>query len=90
MVEEFIDLGFITKIVTINLNKGMKPEDLGRVLTHEYMKELEGRGIDPCGEAGEFHTTVIDGPLFKQPIPIKEGEVTQRGEYMYLSLILEV
>lgn len=89
VVEQFIEAGFITKVVTINLNKGMKEEDLGRILTKEYVQELKERGIDPCGEAGEFHTTVIDGPLFKQPIPVKDGEITRRGEYMYLSLVLE-
>ncbi|WP_053985933.1 Dph6-related ATP pyrophosphatase [Niameybacter massiliensis] len=89
VVKTFIEAGFITKIVTVNLNKGMRAEDLGRILTKEYMQELEERGIDPCGEAGEFHTTVIDGPLFKKPIPVKDGEITSRGEYMYLSLALD-
>lgn len=89
VVKTFIEAGFITKIVTVNLNKGMGAEDLGRILTKEYMQELEERGVDPCGEAGEFHTTVIDGPLFKNPIPIKNGEITSRGEYMYLSLVLD-
>lgn len=89
VVKTFIEADFITKIVTVNLNKGMRAEDLGRVLTKEYMQELEERGIDPCGEAGEFHTTVIDGPLFKSPIPVKDGEITSRGEYMYLSLALD-
>ena len=89
VVKTFIEAGFVTKVVTVNLNKGMKAEDLGRVLTKEYMNELEARGIDPCGEAGEFHTTVIDGPLFKQPISVQEGEITKQGEYMYLSLVLE-
>jgi diphthamide synthase (EF-2-diphthine--ammonia ligase) len=32
------------------------------------VKELEARGIDPYGESGEFHATVIDGPIFKHPI----------------------
>ncbi|MGL5677434.1 MAG: diphthine--ammonia ligase [Cellulosilyticaceae bacterium] len=89
VVDRFVELGFVTKIVTINLNKGMKEEDLGRVLTKAYIEELEARGVDPCGEAGEFHTTVIDGPLFKTPISIQEGAVTRRGEYMYLELLLK-
>ena len=62
-VEEFINLGFVTIIVTVNLSLGMREDDLGRTLTHEYVKELEARGIDPCGEGGEFHTTVIEGPF---------------------------
>lgn len=88
VVKEFIELGFITKIVTINLKKGMKKEDLGRILTLEYMKELEERGIDPCGEAGEFHTTVVGGPIFKEELKVKHGEITSKGDYMYLSLEL--
>lgn len=88
VVEEFINLGFITKVVTVNLTKGMKEEDLGRVLTLDYMRELEERGIDPCGEAGEFHTTVIGGPLFKEALKVKHGEVTSKGDYMYLTLEL--
>lgn len=89
VVEEFINLGFLTKVVTINLKKGMKKEDLGRIMTLDYMKELEERGIDPCGEAGEFHTTVIGGPIFKENLKVKHGEITTKDHYMYLELELE-
>ncbi|WP_336775696.1 diphthine--ammonia ligase [Paenibacillus sp. MMO-58] len=87
-VEEFINLGFISVVVTVNLSLGMKEEDLGRVLTHDYIQELLSRGIDPCGEGGEFHTTVIDGPLFKHPIPIRKGSLVRNGEYAFLPLEL--
>ena len=63
VVEEFIQLGFQSIVVTVNLKLGMKVEDLGKTLTLEYIQELENRGIDPCGEGGEFHTTVIDRPI---------------------------
>ncbi len=89
-VEEFINLGFITVIVTVNLSLGMREDDLGRTLTHEYVKELEARGIDPCGEGGEFHTTVIAGPIFKHPIPIRKGEIIKDGEYAFLPLELGI
>lgn len=89
VVEEFIKLGFITKVVTVNLNKGMKKEDLGRILDFNYIRELEARGIDPCGEAGEFHTTVIAGPLFNKELKVKHGDIIEDGEYMYLTLDLE-
>ncbi|WP_079529634.1 Dph6-related ATP pyrophosphatase [Halobacillus hunanensis] len=88
-VEEFIHLGFITIIVTVNVSLGMRESDLGRTLTHEYVKELETRGIDPCGEGGEFHTTVIDGPIFKHPIPIRKCEIVKHGEYAFLPLELD-
>ncbi|MEK4538039.1 diphthine--ammonia ligase [Peribacillus sp. FSL K6-1552] len=88
-VEEFINLGFVTIIVTVNLSFGMRENDLGRTLTHEYVKELEARGIDPCGEGGEFHTTVIDGPIFKFPIPVRKCEIIKDGEYAFLPLELD-
>lgn len=88
-VQEFINLGFRTILVTVNLTKGMKEEDLGRVLTHEFVEELIARGIDPCGESGEFHTTVIDGPIFKQPIPVRKCEIVRDGDYAFLPLELQ-
>ncbi len=54
VVEEFIQIGFQSVVVTVNLKLGMKVEDLGQVLSLEYIQELENRGIDPCGEGGEF------------------------------------
>ncbi|WP_340372576.1 diphthine--ammonia ligase [Peribacillus sp. FSL E2-0218] len=87
-VEEFINLGFETMIVTVNLSLGMREDDLGRTLTHEYVQELVARGIDPCGEGGEFHTTVIDGPLFQKPIAVRKGEILKDGEYAFLPLEL--
>ncbi|MGG4396947.1 diphthine--ammonia ligase [Paenibacillus thiaminolyticus] len=88
-VRQFIDLGFVTMLVTVNLSLGMREDDLGRVLTHEYVEELLARGIDPCGEGGEFHTTVIDGPMFRQSIPVRKGEVVRIGEYAFLPLELD-
>lgn len=88
-VQEFINLGFVTMLVTVNLSLGMREDDLGRVLTREYVEELLARGIDPCGEGGEFHTTVIDGPIFRHPIPVRKGEIVRNGEYAFLPLELD-
>ncbi|WP_422658848.1 diphthine--ammonia ligase [Paenibacillus sp. EC2-1] len=88
-VLEFIHLGFKTIVVTVNLSLGMREDDLGRVLTLDYIQELETRGIDPCGEGGEFHTTVLDGPLFKNPISVRKCEIWRQDEYAFLPLELE-
>lgn len=90
VVEEFIHLGFITIIVTVNLSLGMREDDLGRMLTLDYVKELEARDIDPCGEGGEFHTTVIDGPLFKHPIAVRKCQIVRDGDYVFLPLELDL
>ncbi|MDI3454808.1 diphthine--ammonia ligase [Acinetobacter sp. V89_4] len=89
VVEEFINLGFRSVLVTVNLKLGMTIEDLGKTLTLEYIKELENRGIDPCGEGGEFHTTVIDGPIFNKPIPVRKLDIVYHEEYAFLPLELD-
>lgn len=89
IVREFIALGFQSIIVTVNLNLGMKVEDLGQILTLEYIQQLMERGIDPCGEAGEFHTTVIDGPNFKDALSIVKGDILYHENYAFLPLELE-
>lgn len=89
IVQEFIALGFKSMIVTVNLNLGMKAKDLGQVLTSEYIDELMARGIDPCGEAGEFHTTVLDGPIFKYPLSVIKSDILYHENYAFLPLQLE-
>lgn len=89
VVEEFINLGFRSVIVTVNLKLGMTIEDLGKTLTSEYIQELENRGIDPCGEGGEFHTTVIDGPIFNKAIPVRKLDIVYHEEYAFLPLELD-
>ena len=39
--------------------------------------------IDPCGENGEFHTFVFDGPMFTQPLGIEMGEVVERDGFVF-------
>lgn len=48
---------------------------LGRVMDHRYIEYCLDKKISPCGEGGEAHTLVIDGPLFKEPLKYKLGEV---------------
>lgn len=88
LVEEFIDLGFVTMVTTVNLSLGMHLDDLGRILTYEYIDELVARSIDPCGEGGEFHTTVLDGPLFSAPIQVQQLDVIRHENYAFLPLKL--
>ncbi|RKG39244.1 Dph6-related ATP pyrophosphatase [Acinetobacter rongchengensis] len=89
IVHELITLGFQCMIVTVNLNLGMHVEDLGRILTLDYVEELLSRKIDPCGEAGEFHTTVIDAPIFKKPLLLNKGDILFHENYAFLTLELK-
>lgn len=86
VVNEFLKLGFISKIVSVDPSKGMQKSDLGRILTAEYLAELEGRGIDCCGESGEFHTIVLDGPIFQKPLKVLEGKKFSMGRNLCIEL----
>ncbi len=45
-------------------------------------------GIDPCGENGEFHTFVYDGPMFAHAIPIQNGEAVVRDGFVFMDLVM--
>lgn len=44
-------------------------------------------GVDPCGENGEFHTFVFDGPIFQSPIPVRTGDVVNRDGFVFCDLL---
>ena len=44
-------------------------------------------GVDPCGENGEFHTFVWDGPMFRTPVPVRPGEVVERDGFVFADLL---
>ena len=76
LLKEFIDLGF--KAITVCVNAKQLNEDFcGRVIDASFIDDLP-ETVDPCGENGEFHTFVYDGPIFKKPIPFTIGEKVLR------------
>jgi uncharacterized protein (TIGR00290 family) len=58
----------------------------GRELDESFFVDLPPRA-DPCGENGEFHTFVFDGPIFHFPIPVRTGEVVTRDGFVFCDLI---
>lgn len=73
IIDEFLRAGFKAIIVSCKADI-MGKEFLGRYIDKELVKELKENEICPCGEKGEFHTLVVDGPIFKRPIKIVEAE----------------
>ncbi|MGD0335799.1 MAG: diphthine--ammonia ligase [Candidatus Omnitrophota bacterium] len=73
IIDEFISAGFKAIIVSCKADI-MGKEFLGRYIDKSLVEELKKRGICPCGEKGEFHTLVVDGPIFRRPIKILEAE----------------
>lgn len=82
----FIDLGF-KAIITCVDSKVLDKTFSGRLFNKRFLLELPSN-IDPCGENGEFHSFVYDGPIFKKPVPFHPGEVVLREQRFYYFDIL--
>jgi uncharacterized protein (TIGR00290 family) len=73
ILEEFINAGF--KATVVRITNLLSIDWLGREINKKFLDDLLKLGtVDPCGENGEFHTFVTDGPLFKNRIKILESE----------------
>lgn len=70
LVHEVIDSGFKAVIKKVNLDY-MSEDFLGKTLTKELIEKIKSTGSDACGENGEYHTFVVDGPIFDYKIDIK-------------------
>lgn len=70
LLEEFIGLGFKAQIVVINGQK-LDKSFLGKSIQAQTIVEMEKTGMDPSGELGEYHTVVMDGPIFSTKVEIK-------------------
>jgi uncharacterized protein (TIGR00290 family) len=88
IINEFINSGFKAIIISCKADI-MGKEFLGRYIDKKLIDELRKRDICPCGEKGEFHTLVVDGPIFSKPIKILEAEpVIKEGfwEHWFLDI----
>lgn len=77
----FIDLGFKAILTCID-SEVLDKSFCGRDYTPDLLKDLPAN-VDPCGENGEFHSFVYDGPIFRNPVSLKKGEVVLRDKRFY-------
>lgn len=75
IAREFVSAGFLTTVVSAKADL-FTADDVGRDYDTAFVESLVRRGICPCGENGEFHTFVYDGPLFTHPIAIDKAHKT--------------
>jgi diphthamide synthase (EF-2-diphthine--ammonia ligase) len=76
--------GLRAKITCVD-PKALSREFAGRDFDPRLLADLPP-GVDPCGENGEFHTFVYDGPMFRRPIPIEVGEIVDRDGFVFADL----
>ena len=89
LAREFISQGFRAILTCVDTTQ-LGPEFVGREFDEELLADLP-ESVDPCGERGEFHTCVYDGPIFRRPIHLERGERVRRdNRFEYCDLILPV
>lgn len=76
---EVINLGYKCVIKSID-NTKLPKSMLGKILDEALLEEMAQCGIDVCGENGEYHTLVVDGPIFRSPIQYTAGKILDFGE----------
>ena len=86
LLENFINTGFEAFVVTLKANL-LSEKLLGCRIDKNFIKKLsKNSNIDLCGEAGEYHTFVTDGPLFKKRIKLINGQKILKDGYWFWNI----
>lgn len=87
LARDMIASGLEAHVVTVDLGK-LPASFAGRKFDEALLADLP-EGIDPCGENGEFHTCVVNGPMFTRALRVVAGEQVTRDGFAYRDLLLE-
>lgn len=85
LAQTFIQLGFKAYLACV-ASKKLNKAFAGRPIDSTLLRDLPV-DVDPCGENGEFHSFVYDGPIFDRPVPIRVGEVVLRDSRYFADLL---
>ncbi len=85
LLRTFIQSGFKAYLSCVDGQK-LGEAFAGRAIDASLLRDLPA-GVDPCGEYGEYHSFVYDGPIFQRPIPVHVGEVVLRDTRYYADLL---
>ena len=85
LARTFVDLGF-KSIVTCVDSKILSNIFAGRIIDNSFLDELPSN-VDPCGENGEFHSFVFDGPIFKRRVSLTIGQIVSRDSFCFCDLV---
>ncbi len=88
LANTFINLGF-KAIITCVDSKVLGKRFVGRVYDKQFLRELPPH-VDPCGENGEFHSFVYDGPIFRRKISFAIGDIVLRDNRFYFCDLIPV
>jgi diphthamide synthase (EF-2-diphthine--ammonia ligase) len=80
LIADFLDAGFKTVICSADA-RYFHIDQMGKIIDRDFIESLPS-AVDVCGENGEFHTFVYDGPIFSHPINFEKGKVVDK-DYAY-------
>lgn len=83
LVRECVEAGFVPRITVVNTEK-MSAEFLGRPITEELIAQLKEQGVDVCGENGEYHSFVTEGPIFQKAVAVEFAPPLEVDSYRVL------
>jgi uncharacterized protein (TIGR00290 family) len=86
LAREMIGAGLKARVTCVD-SRQISAAFAGRAFDAALLAELPP-GADPCGERGEFHTCVVDGPMFGHPLDVTGGEIVERGDFVFADLRL--
>jgi len=87
LAHEMIDSGLRAKITCVD-PKALAREFAGREFDAALLQDLPA-SVDPCGENGEFHSFVYDGPMFRSPVLLEPGEIVDRDGFVFADFYLK-
>jgi uncharacterized protein (TIGR00290 family) len=85
LARSFVELGFKAVVVCVD-SRHLDESFAGKMLDSQFLQRLPA-GVDPCGENGEFHSFVFDGPIFSKGIEFRLGETVQRDGFWFSDLL---
>lgn len=85
LAAEMVDAGIRATLTCVDPRR-LAPSFAGRPFDHELLADLPAT-VDPCGENGEFHTFVHDGPGFAAPLDVQVGEVVERDGFVFADVL---
>jgi len=85
LLKRFIDLKFKAFVCCID-PKVLDRSFTGSAIDESFAERLPS-GVDPCGENGEFHSFVTDGPNFGKPVEVSIGEAVEREGFYFCDLL---
>jgi uncharacterized protein (TIGR00290 family) len=87
LAREMIAGGLRARITCVD-PKALSAPFVGREFDADFLRDLPA-AVDPCGERGEFHSCVHDGPMFDEPLALEAGEVVNRDGFVYADFNLQ-